>query len=75
MKDYGDIVYDNDFNRFLFFAKDKVYALHCGDSLNIFFLNRYRTCRIELDRDNNWYVIFKDCSFILRKNITYKVCL
>jgi hypothetical protein len=48
-----------------------VYPMHCGDWMNMRIDDKGIPCRLELDRD--WYVVFGQTRFYLRKKDTYLV--
>jgi hypothetical protein len=63
--------YDKKSDRWCVELEDGSYELHCGDGFEIYLGQQVLRCRIEKDRE--WYVIFKDTNFNLRKSSTYQV--
>lgn len=70
MLKHGILYFCNHTNNWIFQdINANAYALHCGDGLEIKVAGRYRPCRLELAED--WYVIFRDASFVLQQGVEY----
>ena len=54
----GILRYDPTMDRFLLDLGDDTSSLHCGQSLGLRMGTRYVWGRVEVDRSNQWYVIF-----------------
>ena len=72
----GTLRYDPTLDRFLLDVGDDTSSLHCGQSLGLRMGTRYVWGRIEMDRSDQWYVIFAApggpaTTFTLRRRCRY----
>ena len=73
----GTLRYDSTLDRFMLDLGDDTSSLHCGQSLGLRMGTRYVWGRIEMDRSDQWYVIFaapggSATSFTLRHGCGYQ---
>lgn len=54
----GTLRYDPTLDRFVLDLGDDTSSLHCGEALGLRMGPRYVWGRVEVDRSNQWYVIF-----------------
>lgn len=72
----GTLAYDSQLGRFALDIGDEWTSLHCGQALGLRVGARYVWGRIEMDRSNQWYVIFstpsgRDTTLTLRTSCRY----
>lgn len=65
--------YDQEQEQWLVELQERDYALHCGESFQLFIGKKPISCRLELA--DKWYVIIGSTSFDLRENEQYMIYL
>jgi len=65
--------YDQNQEQWLVKLRGREYALHCGESFELYIGQKPIPCRLELA--DKWYVIMNDTSFDLRANSQYMINL
>jgi len=65
--------YDQNQDQWFVELQEREYALHCGESFQLFMARKPMPCRLELAE--KWYVVIGGASFDLRENEQYMIQL
>lgn len=65
--------YDLDQEQWFVELQERDYALHCGESFQLFIGSKPIPCRLELAK--KWYVVMDNANFDLRENEQYMIRL
>jgi hypothetical protein len=67
----GVLRYSKDTDRWCFCGVSLEYGLQCGEVIALKINDEYIEGRIEMDRQDNWYCIFRNAAFTLRRGCEY----
>jgi len=67
----GILRYDAVNDRWYFDKGNSGFGIHCGETMAIKIEDQYLLGRVEMDIQGNWYCIFEEAAFTLRRGYEY----